>query len=120
MVARRCAESIEGCDTGAHQGSGLFGPQRVGDMREGLDRRNHVWGITAVVTDPEDIENAAIDEIAAPAWIASEPVSTVPSDADSIANFPITCIFAERLDQPGNLMSRAIADSRFRATLLLW
>src|SRR5580704_3078146 len=112
-------ERIEGRDTGAHQRRGLFGPQRVGNMCEGLDRRNHVWSVAAVVADSGDLEKAAIYKIAAPARIASKAVSTVPSDADSIANFPFTHFFADSLEQPGNLVSRRsrIGDSRPRSIL---
>src|SRR6266481_9154307 len=86
-------------------------------MRESLDRRNHVSRVAAVVTDPGNLQESAIDKIAAPAWIASKAVSAMPSDADSIPGFPFAPIFAERLDHARNLMSRRsrVADPRPRS-----
>src|SRR5271163_1616469 len=74
-------------------------------MRERLDRRYHVRGVAAVVGDAGDLQKSAIDKIAAAAWIALEAISAVPSDADAIADFPITHFFAERLDHAGDFMS---------------
>jgi len=42
------------------------------DMRERLDWRNHVSGVAAVITDPGNLQKSAIDEIAAPARLASK------------------------------------------------
>src|SRR6202040_2573396 len=79
--------------------------------------RNHVCGVATVVADSGNLQKAAIDKIAAPARIASKAVAAVPSDADSIANFPFAHIFSDRLDQPGNFVSRRsrIGDSRPRS-----
>ncbi len=104
-------QRVEGRDSGAHQRRRFFRPQRVGNMRERLDRRNHVRGVAAVITDSGDLQEFAIDKIAAPAWIASKAVPAMPSDADAVADFPFAGIFAERLDHARQSHVPAIADS---------
>ena len=99
-------QRVEGRDAGAHERSRFFRPQRVGDMRERLDRRDHVGRVAAVVADARDLQKSAIDKIAAAAWIALEAISAVPSDADAIADFPIARFVADRLDDAGDFMSR--------------
>jgi hypothetical protein len=62
--------------------------------------------VAAVVADPGNLQVPTIDEVAAAAWVAFETVSTMPSDADTIAEFPIARAFADRVDYSGDFVSR--------------
>ena len=101
----RVAERVENRDAGAQQWRGLGGGKffRNGGYRFG--GHDHVFLITAVVTDAGNLFVLAVDEIAAAAGIAGEVVAAVPSDSDALAGFPVGNVGADSVDAAGDFVS---------------
>ena len=81
-------QGIEGGDAGAHQRSRLHRRKLVGDQGQRRRRRNHVFGVAAVVGDAGYLAVLAGNEVAAPARIAIPAVSAIPADPDPLPDFP--------------------------------
>jgi len=53
-----------------------------------LHWNDHIFGVTAVITDSGNEQLFAISKVAAAAGNADSVLSTVPADADALAFFP--------------------------------
>ncbi len=100
------AQRIESGDAGAEQRRRGGGVKLVGNRRQGVDRRDHVIGIAAVIMDAGHFEIAAGDEVAAAAAVADEASPAEPADADPLAGLPGGDVGADGVDPPGDLVSR--------------
>src|SRR5258708_10033338 len=92
QIARACArvaERIENGDAGTKQRRGFGGGEGVGDGGDRLGRCDHVFLVTAVVTDSGDFFVLAVNEVAAAAGIAGAIMTAVPSDTDALAGLPV-------------------------------
>ena len=82
-------------------------PHRPVDRRNRRDRfcgRDHVLGVSAIVADPRDLLDFAVNEVAAPAGIAHKAVSPVPADANALPRTPVRYIGAHRVDASCNFV----------------
>src|ERR1700675_1834688 len=94
----RIAQRIVNGHTCAHERPRFFARQFIWNRRQRFRPRDHVFGIAAVVIEPGDLAIDAHHEITAPALVANEVVSGVPTDADALTFFPICNSAAERVD----------------------
>ena len=101
----RVAERIEDCDAGAKQRRGFGCGEVIGDGGDRLGGRDHVFLVTAVVTDAGDFFILAVNEIAAAAGIAGEIMAAVPSDSYALAGLPVGNVGADGVDAPGDFVS---------------
>src|SRR5215472_5781410 len=99
------AESVESCDTGAHQRRCIFRPQSIRNACQRLYRHTDIFRIAAVIADPRNLQFDAGHEIAAPARIASPTIPAKPSDSDSITGLPWLGIWPERIYYSGDLVA---------------
>jgi hypothetical protein len=97
---------IEGGDAGAHQGGRLKIREVVRKPRQGFYGRDHVLGIAPVIANARHKRALAEDKIASAAWFATAAMSSVPPHADPLARFPVVHARTDRIDDPGNFMSR--------------
>jgi hypothetical protein len=100
---------VENGDTGAKQRPGFFRWKVVGQGSNCLRRRDQVLRIATIMADAGNFCGLAENEIAASTSFATETVTAMPSDSDALADIPILGVGSDRIDTPGNLMSR---DSR--------
>src|SRR5437879_11836519 len=100
------AQGIEGGDAGAKKRSGILGRQFVRDRRQRFERRDHVIGIAAIIADAGNLAVRAGDEIAPAAGRAMTAMTAMPADADPLTRLPVRHVRANRIDDPGNLVSR--------------
>jgi hypothetical protein len=86
--------------------SRLLRGEIIGNYSKRFGPRDHVFGVAAVEIEPGDLAINAHREIAAPAGIADETMTTMPTDTDPLTLFPARDAVADRIDSPGNLMTR--------------
>src|SRR6476469_5013237 len=82
------AKRVEGRDACAQKRRRIDVGQIVGDARERLCGRNHVFRVAAVVRDARNLAVLAGDEVAAPTRLTGEVASSEPADTDSIPGLP--------------------------------
>ena len=92
------AQCVEGRDARTQQRRGVDIGEVVGYAGEGLRGRDHVLGVSAVVSDARDLAVLAGDEIAAAARLAGEVAAAEPADADAIPDAPGGDAFADSVD----------------------
>jgi hypothetical protein len=104
---RSCvSQRIKNCDAGADQRTSFIGGQGVWNRRNRFGGSNHVLGIAAIEADPGDLRRLAINKVAAPAWIALETVTAVPTNADTLAWSPKRHVWADRVNATGYFVPR--------------
>src|SRR6266851_4707046 len=101
----RIAERVKNRDAGTKQRRGFGGGEFVWNCGDRLGGGDHVFGVTAVVAEGGDFFVLAVDEIAAAAGIAGEIMTSVPSDADTLAGFPVGDVGADGVDAASDLVS---------------
>jgi hypothetical protein len=100
------SQRIKNCDAGADQRTSFIGGQGVWYCRNRFGRSNHVLGIAAIEANPSDLRGLAINKVAAPAWIALETVTAVPTNADTPAWFPKRHVWADRVNATSYFVPR--------------
>ena len=98
-------QRVEGCDTGADERTGIDRGEVIRYGCQGLEGRDHVIGIAAVVGNPGNQEVYTGDEVAAPAGLAMAAMAAVSTDADALAGFPFGHVRSECIDHAGDLVS---------------
>src|SRR5208282_4534041 len=99
------AQGIENRDARTQQRRGFGCGEIVGDGGNRLGGRNHIFRITTVMADAGNFLVLAEIEIAAAAGIASEIMTSVPSDSDALAGFPVGNVSADGVDAAGDFVS---------------
>ena len=98
------SQGVERSNAGAKQGSGFNGIERVGHGGDRFPRRDHVFGVAAIVVRTGPFFVDAVNEVAPAALQASEVVSAVPTHADVLAFFPAGNARADFVDDSRNFM----------------
>jgi hypothetical protein len=101
----RVAERVENCDAGTKQRRGLGGGEIVWNCGDRFGGCNHVFLVTSVVTDSGDFFLLAVNEVTAATGITSEIMTSVPSNADPLARFPVGYVGAHGIDAAGDFVS---------------
>src|SRR5258708_7708795 len=101
----RIAERIEHCDAGTEQGRSFGGGKIVWNGGDRFGWSDHVFLITAVMSEAGDLFVLTIDEITAAAGVTRKIVAAVPSDADALARFPVCYVGADGVDAAGDFVS---------------
>src|SRR5262245_8291787 len=100
------AQGVEHGHARTHEGPRLFGGETIRNQRQRFSRRDHVLGIAAAEIDTGDLAIHAHAEIAPPALVTGEIVSTVPADPDAITGLPARDAIAERVDATRRFVTR--------------
>ncbi len=98
-------QRIECGDARAQQGSGVSGCQIIGNVSQGVRRRDHVFGVTAVISDSWHPQLDAGYKISTAAGIAMAAVSPMPADACALASLPADDIRPHGVDNAGNFVA---------------
>jgi hypothetical protein len=99
------AESIECRDSGAHEGRGFRSVKRLRHPRQGFDRRDHEFLVSAVVTDSAHQAIRTVYEVASPAGQTGAVLPAVPTYANPVSLTPAIHIRSELVDCPGDFVS---------------
>src|SRR5262245_35689319 len=99
------SQSVEDSDARAHERPCLLGRQFFRNRSERLLRGNHVLGVPAIEIYAGDFPVDAHREIASPAVVTSETVSTVPTDANALTRFPGGDTAADCIETSRDLMT---------------
>src|SRR5262249_35024779 len=102
----RVAQRIEDRDARAHERSGFFRRQPVGNRRQRFLRCDHIFGVSAVVVDTRHLAMDAHGKVAASTLLAGEIVTTVPSHPNAITLVPGPDSCPQSIDAAGNLVTR--------------
>jgi hypothetical protein len=113
------AQGVEGRDSGAQQRRRIARLELRGNQRQRFERRDHVVGIAAVITDAGNLATYAGNEIAAAAGAAVAAMPAMPTHADALARLPVGHADANGVDQPDHFVARHawISDARKCAQL---
>jgi hypothetical protein len=101
----RVAERVENRDAGAKQRRGFGSGEFFGDRSHRLSGGDHVFLVTAVVTDGGNLFILTVNEVPAAAGITGEIMTAVPSDTDALAGFPVGDVGADSVDAAGDFVS---------------
>src|SRR5207245_500787 len=82
-------QRVEGGNSRTHQRSGFRGIERLGHPRQRFHRREHIFLISAVVTNSANLEVGAIGKVTAPASQAGAVLPAVPANSHSLALRPL-------------------------------
>jgi hypothetical protein len=101
------AQGIKSRHACAHERRGIDRRKSVRDPSQRAGGHNDVFGISTIVCDTWDLErNLTGNKIAAPARIAVAAVAAVPADPHALPWLPSDNALTERIDSPGDFMSR--------------
>jgi hypothetical protein len=101
----RVAEGIEHRYAGAKQRCGFGGGEVVGNGSDRFGGCDHVFLVTAVVTDGGNLSVLTVDEIAAAAGVTGEIMTSVPSDSYALAGFPVGNVGAYSVNASSDFVS---------------
>src|SRR5687767_7176697 len=85
---RAVPERVERRDPRAEQRRCLQGLKIIGNTRQRLDRRDHVFGVTAIHVDARRLQVCAVYKISAVAGRALTAMASMPSNPDALSDQP--------------------------------
>src|SRR4051794_10668711 len=99
-------QGVERSDPGAEQRSRFNSVKTIRHGRHRFPRRDHVFGVAAVVVNAGPFFVGAINEIPSPALDTSEVVAAVPAHPDFLTFFQRRHVLADFVDHAGDLVAR--------------
>src|SRR5262249_31345218 len=101
------SKRVERRDARTHKRRSIDRRQFVGNTRQRLCRRDHIFRVAAIERDAgRQQRHFTTEELPSPARITITTVATVPANTDSLPGFPRLHPLPHRIDNSDHLVSR--------------